>query len=677
MVVRRRNGLGQSGPSVRPGAIDAVLVPPVLAGRLPIMDVHPTVESGRLPAKAAVGEAIPVGATCFREGHDLIGVEAILLRPDGSEHSRTRLGVVGQGLDRWNGLLRPDAEGDWSFSIEAWDDPWATWLHRADIKIRARSDIDLEFTEGALVIERAAKELPRGKTAERKQLRSLIRLIRDADLPPDVRLLACHDEEVTEVLTTYPLRDLVTRSGPWPLRVERRRALVGSWYEFFPRSEGASLSPMRSGTFTTASGRLEAISKMGFDVVYLPPIHPIGHSHRKGPNNTLTPAPQDPGSPWAIGSAEGGHDAVHADLGDHADFAAFVRRARTLGMEIALDFALQAAPDHPWVHEHPEWFTPRADGTVAYAENPPKKYQDIYPLNFDRDPEGLYAEIFRLVTFWMSHGVRIFRVDNPHTKPLWVWERLLREIRQIDAGVIFLAEAFTRPPMMRALAEVGFQQSYTYFTWRNDREGLQEYFTELAGPAASYMRPNLFVNTPDILSEYLQHGGPPAFAIRASLAATLSPTWGVYSGFELFEATPLRSGSEEYLDSEKYQFRPRDWLQTPNLTDYITCLNEIRRAHPALQDLRSLRFHHSENDNVIAYSKVDGDDIVLIVCTLDPHHSQESMIWWDMPSLGLDWLDSFNAHDLVTDEAWTWTQSTYVRLDPKERVAHIISLRAH
>jgi starch synthase (maltosyl-transferring) len=499
------------------------------------------------------------------------------------------------------------------------------------------------------------------------------------DLPVPVRLAAGLDPTVAAIMDAHPLRDGVTSSGPWPVRVQRRRALVGSWYEFFPRSEGSSLDPNRSGTFATATERLDAIAQMGFDVVYLPPIHPIGRINRKGPNNTLTPGPDDPGSPWAIGSDEGGHDAVHPDLGTLDDFDAFVARTAELGMEIALDLALQAAPDHPWVAAHPEWFTTRADGTIAYAENPPKKYQDIYPLNFDNDPEGLYAEVERVVRFWMGHGVRIFRVDNPHTKPLWVWDRLMSSIYATDPDVLFLAEAFTRPPMMSGLAQVGFQQSYTYFTWRNSKADIEEYATELAGPKADFMRPNFFVNTPDILNEYLQHSGPAGFAIRATLAATLSPTYGVYSGFELYEHVAVRPGSEEYLDSEKYQYRPRDWeaarKQGRTLAPYLTQLNEIRAGHPALQDLRSLRFHHSDNPEVIAFSKQDGDDTMLVVCTLDPHHDQETTVWWDLGALGFPQDERVVAHDLVTGNTWAWGPGTYIRLSPWEHVAHIAHAR--
>ena len=653
------------------------LEPPAeLIGRFPITAVSPANLSGRRPAAACVGEQVPISVTAFREGHDEMGVTALLHRPDGSLAETIRLRPAGMGLDRWSGNVHPDAIGDWTFSIEAWSSPWDTWHHRASIKIPANVDVDLEFSEGALLLKSAAENAGLA-SAERETLLTAASTLMATSLPVAVRLAAGTDPAVRRIMDEHPLREGVTTSGPWPLRVQRRRALVGSWYEFFPRSEGASLEPPRSGTFATAALRLEAIAAMGFDVVYLPPIHPIGEINRKGPNNTLTPGPDDPGSPWAIGSSAGGHDAVHPDLGTIDDFDAFVARAQDLGMEVAIDLALQAAPDHPWVSAHPEWFTTRADGTIAYAENPPKKYQDIYPLNFDNDPEGLYEEVERIVRFWMARNIRIFRVDNPHTKPLWVWDRLMTSIFDTDPDVIFLAEAFTRPPMMHALAEVGFQQSYTYFTWRNDKDGLADYATELAGKSAQVMRPNLFVNTPDILSEYLQSSGPAGFTIRATLAATLSPTYGVYSGFELFEHVPVRPGSEEYLDSEKYQFRPRDWeaarLQGRSLAPYLTQLNRMRHAHPALQDLRSLKFHPTSSNDVIAYSKRVDDDVILVVCLMDPHREQEATVWWNLPDLGLD--DRFIAHDLVTDTTWTWSSSTYVRLRPWEQVAHIVHAR--
>jgi len=430
----------------------------------------------------------------------------------------------------------------------------------------------------------------------------------------------------------------------------------------------------------TAACRLEGIAGMGFDVVYLPPVHPIGTTARKGRNNALHAGPGDPGSPWAIGSPAGGHDAIHPELGTFADFDAFVARARELGMEVALDLALQTSPDHPWVTEHPDWFSHRADGTIAYAENPPKKYQDIYPLNFDHDPGGLYNEVLRIVRLWMSHGVRIFRVDNPHTKPLEFWERLLADVDSTDPDVIFLAEAFTRPAMMHTLAKIGFHQSYTYFTWRNTAPELIEYLRELSGPAAAYMRPNFFVNTPDILTAYLQHGGPPAFRVRAVLAALLSPTWGVYSGYELCENVPVRPGSEEYLDSEKYAYRLRDWKEAERepggIAPFLTRLNMIRRFHPALHWLRNLRFHYVDQPSMICFSKRSkrDADTVLVVVNLDPYQPREATVWLDMTALGVDDRSQFVVTDELTGESYRWGQANYVRLDPATTPAHIFTV---
>jgi starch synthase (maltosyl-transferring) len=418
---------------------------------------------------------------------------------------------------------------------------------------------------------------------------------------------------------------------------------------------------------------------MGFDVVYLPPIHPIGEVNRKGPNSPEAPggaivaAAWDVGSPWAIGSKDGGHDAVHPDLGTLEDFKRFVARADELGIEVALDLALQTAPDHPWVTSHPEWFTTRADGSIAYAENPPKKYQDIYPINFDNDPEGIYNEVLRIVRHWMDCGVRIFRVDNPHTKPFQFWQWLIAAVRSTDPDVVFLAEAFTRPAIMHELAKVGFQQSYTYFTWRNGKDELLEYVAELA-EAADHMRPNFFVNTPDILNEYLVHGGHAAFAIRAILAATLSPTWGVYSGFELFEGQPVKPGSEEYASSEKYQLRPRDFAVEDSLAPLFGALNSIRREHPALQQLRDFHPHRTDKPDVLAFSKKDPatGDTVLVVCTVDPHGVQEATVHVDLAALGLLPASRFVAHDLLTGAEYPWGEANYVRLDPNTNPAHIL-----
>jgi starch synthase (maltosyl-transferring) len=437
--------------------------------------------------------------------------------------------------------------------------------------------------------------------------------------------------------------------------------------------------PDKSATFDDMIARLGDIAALGFDVVYLVPIHPIGRVNRKGRNNTLTPEPDDVGSPWAIGSDEGGHDAVHPQLGTLDDFKGFVWRAGELGMEVALDLALQAAPDHPWVEEHPEWFTTKPDGSIAYAENPPKKYQDIYPINFDNDPEGLYAEVLRVVRHWISCGVRIFRVDNPHTKPLNFWHWLIWEVKKTDPDVLFLAEAFTRPAMMHQLARIGFTQSYTYFTWRTERSELEEYGRELARDS-HYMRPNFFVNTPDILHESLQYGGPPMFKIRAVLAAMMSPTWGVYSGFELYEHVAVRPGSEEYLDSEKYQLRPRDWAAAEasgrSLAPYLRRLNEVRRRHPALQQLRTLHFHPVDNPNLLCFTKTDpgSADAVLVVVNLSSHHTQIGTTALDLPVLGLDWHERFSVTDELSGARYDWGQFNYVELDPYREPAHVFSI---
>lgn len=648
-------------------------VPTVLTGRFAVTDVHPSNLDGRRPAAAVVGECIPIRATVFREGHGALGVEVQWTGPN--SNGQARMTAIPDGLDTWQTFLRFAHVGPHTFTIHVWADPWLTWLQRAPVIIESRSDVETEFAEGAAILDRAAAALRRTKAGT--TLRAAAKTIRTTALPIAVRLAAATDPAVSQVMANHPLRDLEDVCGPWPVAVQRRRALVGSWYEFFPRSEGAT--EHTSGTLAGAARRLPDIAAMGFDVVYLPPVHPVGRVNRKGPNNTTTAEPKDPGSPWAIGATEGGHDAIHPDLGTLDDFANFVATARSLDMEVALDFALQVAPDHPWVAAHPEWFTARADGSIAYAENPPKKYQDIYPLNFDNAPEGLYLEIERVIRFWVDYGVRIFRVDNPHTKPLWLWDRLIASINSDHPDVIFLAEAFTRPSMMHALAHIGFQQSYTYFTWRNDAAGLRAYCQELAGPAADYMRPNFFVNTPDILSEYLQTGGPAAFAIRATLAACLSPSYGIYSGFELYEHVAVRPGSEEYLDSEKYQYRPRDWdlarKQHRTMAPYLTTLNAIRRAHPALQDLRSLRFHPTSNPNLLAFTKRDGDDRIAVVCTVDPHHQHNGVVWWDMDAFDLQFGDRFVAHDLLTKSTWTWGQETYVELRPWQDVAHIVHIR--
>ncbi|GAA3839410.1 alpha-1,4-glucan--maltose-1-phosphate maltosyltransferase [Sphaerisporangium flaviroseum] len=669
-----------------------------MIGRIPIQDIFPVVECGRWPAKAAAGETFEISATVFREGHDAVAAGVVLIDPEGRRGRLLPMRETTPGTDLWAVAVTLPTEGNWQFRVEAWGDPIGTWLHDASIKIPRGIDSDLMCEEGARLFERAARAVRLAgcdRCGHRAALQNVADRLRDDELDPRARLALAQLPETAGALAAHPLRDLVTRGPRYRIRVDRRRALFGSWYEFFPRSEGAILeegaSPT-SGTFRTAAERLPAVAGMGFDVVYLPPIHPIGETFRKGRNNTLHPEPYDPGSPWAIGSEDGGHDAIHPDLGTFEDFDVFVRRARGLGLEIALDLALQCSPDHPWVKEHPEWFTIRADGTIAYAENPPKKYQDIYPLNFDKDPEGIYAEVLRVVRLWMDHGVRIFRVDNPHTKPVGFWERLLAEINLTDPDVLFLSEAFTRPPMLRGLAKVGFHQSYTYFTWKNSKADIEGYFHELSHETSHYLRPNFFVNTPDILHEYLQNGGVPAFKIRAVLAALASPTWGVYAGYELAENTPVRPGSEEYLHSEKFELRPRDWAAAEregrSLAPFITLLNLFRRAHPAVQELRNLRFHNVDHPDMVCFSKrLPGaydpstrrhglGDVVVVVVNLDPHTTHEATVRLDMPALGLDWDAEFVVDDELSGDSYHWRHANYVRLDPHINPAHVLTLRA-
>ncbi len=647
-----------------------------MLGRIPIRGLAPQQPEPLWPAKAFRSEVVPFQATVFREGHDLIGVRLVLTDPEGREVTH-HMHPVGAGLDRWQAEAQLTIAGEWTWRVRAFTDDWATWLHNAELKIPAGVDVDLMITMGRALL---------GRAGTRKVVLETLTMFADAAVAPTAKLAAAQNPALSVTIAAKPLASLVTESAPLTLRVERERAGVGSWYEFFPRSEGAKQAKdgsWISGTFRSAAKRLQAVRDMGFDVLYLPPIHPIGMSGRKGPNNTLVTQPGDPGSPWAIGGVEGGHDAIHPDLGAVKDFSYFVGAARRLGMEVALDFALQASPDHPWVTEHPQWFTTLPDGSIAYAENPPKKYQDIYPINFDNDPAGIRAEVLRLLRYWIGLGVTIFRVDNPHTKPLQFWELVLHEINTEFPYVIFLAEAFTRPAMMQSLAQVGFQQSYSYFTWRNTKAELEEFFTSISHDTAGWFRPNLFVNTPDILTEYLQFGGEPAYKIRAALAATAGPSWGVYAGYELREDV-ARPGSEENVDNEKYQYKQRDWAAAAKsgetLAPYLTRLNLIRAAHPALRQLRNLEVHWSDDDSILVYSKylagefVDGGqpDAVIIVANVDPHSVRETTVHLDPTRLGLEPDARFSVVDLITGARFDWGTSNFVRLDAFTEPVHIL-----
>jgi starch synthase (maltosyl-transferring) len=680
-----------------------------VAGRIGIDDVQPVVSGGRFPAKAVVGEIVPVTATVWREGHEAVSA-TLVVRYHGTAYprladdppGRTKAAEpvpiqevvsspprvkpqllpmsTGRTPDVFHGQFSPDSVGLWTYRVDGWGDPLATWRKNVTAKLDAgqsESELNNDLLVGARLLERAAAGAPREQRYPLIDAAARLRAPGD----PFTRAGAALSADVTEVLEQYPLRELVTRGEQYGVWVDRPLARFSSWYEIFPRSTGGwdAKGNAVHGTFATATKALPRIAKMGFDVVYLPPIHPIGKVHRKGRNNSVTAAPNDVGSPWAIGSDEGGHDAVHPKLGTIEDFDDFVAAARDDGMEVALDLALQCAPDHPWARNHPEWFTVLPDGTIAYAENPPKKYQDIYPLNFDNDPAGLYEEVLRVVRFWISHGVKVFRVDNPHTKPPNFWAWLIGEVKNEDPDVLFLAEAFTRPARLYGLAKLGFTQSYTYFTWRTSRWELAEFGQQIA-EHADYARPNLFVNTPDILHESLQHGGPGMFAIRAVLASTMSSTWGVYSGFELFEHRAVREGSEEYLNSEKYELRPRDFdaalADGESLEPFLTRLNDIRRVHPALHELRTIRFHHPDNEAILAYSKFDPvtGDQVLVVVTLNPFGPEEATLWLDMGALGMEPYDRFWVRDEITGDEYQWGQSNYVRIDPVRAVAHVLNM---
>ena len=650
--------------------------------RIPITDISPAVNFGGelVPVKAVAGEVIAVTATIFREGHDALGAHTLLFDDKGKEIARTPMREIWRGGDRFEGTITIPARGEFKYAIEAFDDPFATWEHDSEIKIAADIDAELCCTIGKAIFEEKLNEDPSVK----KLLSPAIKALTDTSLAPANRFSQATTTEIRAYFAANPLRRLVSRSELIPVRADRDRALVGAWYEFFPRSEGAIVDAhgrITSGNFATAAKRIPAVAAMGFDVLYLPPIHPIGTAHRKGRNNTLTPSDTDPGVPWAIGNADGGHDAINPALGTMADFETFVSIAKKNNVEIALDLALQASPDHPWVKSNPEWFTARPDGTIAYAENPPKKYQDIYPINFDNDYSGILAEVLRIIRLWVSKGVTIFRVDNPHTKPVHFWQEVMTVIHKESPDVVFLAEAFTKPAMMHALGKAGFHQSYTYFTWRTSKAELMEYGREVSQETSAFFRPNFWVNTPDILPFHLQSGNPAMFALRAVLAATLTPSWGMYAGYELYEHRRFKEGGEEYLDSEKYEIKVRDWdgaaKKGITLAPFITQLNQIRRAHPALLQLRNLRFHHTDSDSIIAYSKRTGDDLILVVVNLDPTYAQETTVHWDMKALGIA-AHSFEVKDLLDNQSFTWSPDTFIRLDPARptgKVAHICQVR--
>jgi starch synthase (maltosyl-transferring) len=635
--------------------------------RIEIQYPAPAVDGGRYPAKRCVGDEVTVGADIFRDGHERLRAVARFRGPGARRWSETALTPVDRHVDgvRWEGAFEVDGTGRWQYTVEAWTDVFETWRDELERKILAgQHDLAGELSEGGVLLKDALEAAKEGK--DRELIEHAIRTIEDPKTPETSKHDLALGPELFAAVERAGLRHgATTLREPLAVEVDRERARFGAWYELFPRSWGG---------FAKVEAQLPRLAELGFDVVYLPPIHPIGRKNRKGRNNALSAGPNDPGSPWAIGAKEGGHEAVHPELGTLDDLRSLTASAADLGLDIALDFAIQASAEHPWLKEHPEWFHRRPDGTLKYAENPPKRYQDIYNFNWN-SPEwrALWDALLKIVLGWLDCGVKVFRVDNPHTKPFAFWEWLIAEVHKQDRDVVFLAEAFTRRAVMRHLAKIGFSQSYTYFTWKNSRWEITEYVSELAGSGEEeYFRPNFFANTPDILHAYLQHGGPAAFESRLVLAATLSPSYGIYSGYEHFENLPVREGSEEYLDSEKYEVKQRG-LDGP-LLPMIQRLNAARRDNPALHYLTNVQFLDTENDALIAFAKRTGSNVVITVVNIDPHQAQEGVA---VVPAGLGTPPAFTVHDLLSDERYGWRIGpNYVRLEPGVRQAHVLRVEA-
>ena len=651
------------------------MAPPDGRSRVIIENVTPEIDGGTFAAKRVCGERVIVEADIFADGHEMISGMLLFRREAEKKWHETALKLVVN--DRWRADFRVDEIGRYRYTLAAWIDRFQSW--RRDLQKRAEVDehSELDILTGALIIEPAAR---RASASDKKKLLEAIELLRDEDTSLSTKLTAALSDDLLELVQRYPDRDGDTRYGKeLAVVVDREKARFSAWYEMFPRSSAAE--PGVHGTFKDCERLLSYVASMGFDTLYLPPIHPVGYTHRKGKNNSITAAADDPGSPWAIGSAEGGHKSIHPQLGTVEEFRSFVTKAESLDLEVALDLAYQCSPDHPYVREHPKWFRWRPDGTVQFAENPPKKYQDIYPLDFTTEEwRALWEELKSIVEFWREQGIRIFRVDNPHTKPLPFWQWLIDTVKQDHPEVIFLAEAFTRPKVMYRLGKLGFTQSYSYFTWRNTKAEITEYFQELTQTEVrEYFRPNLWPNTPDILPEYLQFGGRAAFMLRLVLAATLSGNYGIYGpAFELLENRPREAGSEEYLDSEKYEIKHWNRESADSLKDFITRINKIRKDNPALKCDWSLCFHEIDNEQMVCYTKRTEDlgNIILVVVNLDPHHVQSGWVRIPLEPLQLAATDSYQAHDLLTGARFLWHGArNYVQLDPKNGPAHILRLR--
>ncbi len=647
--------------------------------RVVIESIWPQVDGGRFPIKRVTGDAITVEADAFGDGHDELAVRLVHRAPDGTI-SETPMEALGN--DRWRGELSVDGLGRHGYRVAAWIDRFATWRGDFEKRVAADQDVSVDLQIGAQLAEgAAARAAADGAAGDGRRLNELASELRGEDGGSGSGgVRAALGEELAGLMARHPDRSRETVSEPeLEVVVDPPLARFSSWYELFPRS--TSTEAGRHGTFADVIARLDYVADLGFDVLYLPPIHPIGERYRKGPNNVTTATPSDPGVPWAIGAAAGGHDAIHPELGTVDDFRALVAAAAERGIRLALDIAFQASPDHPYVDDHRDWFRSRPDGTVQYAENPPKKYQDIYPFDFETaDWRELWLELRRVMRLWMDLGVRIFRVDNPHTKPFAFWEWLIADLKATDPDVLFLSEAFTRPKVMYRLAKLGFSQSYTYFTWRNTKDELTDYFLELNRPPLSeFFRPNAWPNTPDILHEYLQHGGRPAFIARHVLAATLAASYGIYGpAFELGEATPRDPGTEEYLDSEKYQLRRWDLDAPHSLAPLIRTVNRVRREHPALQSNERLAFHSIDDEQLIAYSKqsADGRDTILTIVNLDPHHARTGTLELPLAELGIDPERPFEVHDLLADTTLLWHgPRNVVELDPSRLPAAILDVR--
>ena len=675
-------------------------------GRINVMDITPAEERGIFPARVELGEPFEMTAQVFIEGRTKVGATAIVRNPRGKETMRRAMTCVNPGLDRWTVMvkcgehsdLKPWEDGyaavkrqlgEWTVTIEGWEDAYVSWLHDARIKVRVMDDVDNALNSGAELLARWAETPDTGLTArDRKTLEKAAETMADQTLSAEDRLAAGDNPTIAALHETHPLRDGISPSQPQRFKVERPKSSFAAWYQFFPRSEGATIDPntgkIIQGTLKTSMAGLERAAAEGFDIVYLPPVFPIGVTNRKGRNNTLVAGPDDPGSPFGIGSELGGHDTVDPLLGTMDDFKALCRRAHELGLEVALDFALQCSPDHPWVRAHPNWFRHKPDGSIAFAENPPKKYQDIYPIDFNADMAGIEKEVERVMDLWIKAGVTIFRVDNPHTKPVRFWQDVIAAVTKKHPEILFLAEAFTRPGMMRALSYVGFTQSHCYFPWRNTKDELEEYLPVTNGDDGYYQHNTFWPTTPDILTAYVRDNGVAGHCVRAVLAAMGSPSWGIYNGYELIE-NKQRPGFEEQIDNEKYEVKVRDWSKAKQygVAEMLTALNKIRRAHPAALSYHNLTVLPTSDPNILAFARhtpaeltgTGQADTLIVVVNLDGHNAHQSMIHLELSELGLPTDRPLNVRDELTGREFQWGWDNYVSLAPWADVAHILSVQ--